>query len=101
MHTKDEEAFINFVKEFKYTKENENSPSKTTLLTDDEDSHDPQSLRSKRPRKVKDDVGTIDENKTWETNLAKLADYKGRFGNCYVPYDWVEGMQLPQRSLLH
>jgi hypothetical protein len=87
MH-QDEEAFINFVKEFKYR---EHSPKRPVLLTDDEDT-----IRSpKRIKQAYEDT-VIDENKTWETNFAKLKDYKDRFGNCYVPYDWVEDSQFAQ-----
>lgn len=89
LHTNDEEAFINFVKEFKYTHKRPSSDRQRTpsLHTDDDDG-DNSPRASKRQRKSKDD----DEAKAWETNFAKLVDYRERFGNCYVPYDWNEGL---------
>ena len=46
-------------------------------------------MQTKRPS-----VQTLNRQKNWERRFAQLEDFKRRFGDCFVPFEWPENKPL-------
>jgi len=90
---KDQEAFVNFVKEFTF-KQNSNNNNNDKINNNFNSQNNFNRDKIDRKRKQKD--GDNGEVKTWEQYYEELKQFQALQGHCYVPYDWDEDVQFAQ-----